>query len=337
MKKLRIGINGFGRIGRIAARIILQREDLTLCAINSRADSSSHAYLLKYDSTYPTLQHDIKAEKDAIVIDGQSVAVFQKDSPQDILWNSSQIDVVIDATGKYRTTQELKGHLENGAKKVVLSSPAKDDMKTFIFGVNHTEFDSAVDTIISNSSCTTNCLATTLSVLDEAFKVTEGFMTTIHAVTDSQNILDNSHLKEPRLRRCALASMIPSSTGSAKDISKIFPHLSGKLICQSVRIPLQTVSMIILSVRLEKESSVDLINKTFEDASLGNLKGILAVTKEELVSKDFTGNAHSAIVDTFLTKVLSSNFATIYAWYDNEFGYASRLVDMVSYVGKDIQ
>ncbi len=332
MKKLRIGINGFGRIGRIASRIILKRDNLALAAINSRADVSSHAYLLKYDSTYGILPYDIKAVNGNLKIDSNIVHVYNSDSPEDIPWKKSDVDIVIDATGKFRTTKDLEGHLNAGAKYVVLSSPAKDQTKTLVLGINEKCFDPNVDHVVSNSSCTTNCLATTLKVLHDNFKVQKGYMTTTHAVTDSQNLLDNSHKKEVRLRRSAFASMIPSSTGSAKDIGKLYPDLTGKITCQSIRVPLPTVSLINLTVSVSNKTDIEKVNKAYTKASKSYLKDILAITNDELVSRDFVGNPHSSIVDTYLTRVLGDDLINVYAWYDNEWGYTTRLVDIVEYI-----
>lgn len=334
-KILKIGINGFGRIGRIAARIILKRSNLSLVAMNSRASVSSHAYLLKYDSTYGTAPYEIHVVKDSLLeINKSKVAIFSIDNPADIPWEGAKVDIVIDATGKFRTTEDLKNHLSHGVKFVVLSAPAKDTTKTFVMGVNEKSFDPEKDKIISNSSCTTNCLATTLKVINDNFRVLRGFMTTVHAVTDSQNLLDNSHKKEVRLRRAAFASMIPAGTGSARDISKLYPDLAGKIVCQAIRIPLLTVSMIILSVEIEKDVTKEKVNQAYAEAAKTYLAGILEVAREELVSKDYTGNQHSSIIDPFLTEVIDKNLVNLYAWYDNEWGYTSRLVDMVEYVAR---
>jgi glyceraldehyde 3-phosphate dehydrogenase len=334
MKKIRVGINGFGRIGRIASRIILTRNNLELVAINSRSDASSHAYLLKYDSTYGTLPSEIGVNGSDLSVDSKMVSVFSASEPKDIPWNRIGVDVVIDATGKFRTSEDLKGHLAAGAKRVVLSSPAKDDTKTLVMGVNHETFDSKKDFIVSNSSCTTNCLSTTVKVLHNHARIARGFMTTTHAVTDSQNLLDNSHKKDVRLRRASYASMIPTSTGSAKDIGKLFPDLSGKIICQSIRVPLQTVSLVQLTVQVEKKVTADEINRMYQAAAQSDLKGILEVAQEELVSRDFCGNPHSSIIDPYLTHVALGDMISVSAWYDNEWGYASRLVDMVEFVAK---
>ncbi|MBI4067199.1 type I glyceraldehyde-3-phosphate dehydrogenase [Candidatus Gottesmanbacteria bacterium] len=336
MKKLRVGINGFGRIGRIAARIILQREGLELAAINSRADATSHAYLLKYDTTYGTLPDEVLAQGANLTFDGKKISVFRADEPGQIPWKDANVDIVIEASGKFRTTEDASPHLNQGVKIVILSAPAKDKTKTLVMGVNENTFDPKTDKIISNSSCTTNCLATTLKVLEDEFRLKHGFMTTIHAVTDSQNLLDNSHKKEVRLRRASFANMIPASTGSAKDIGKLFPHLAGKLICKSIRVPLLTVSMIDLTLSVEKSTDVEGINTAFKKYSQEKLKGILSVAREELVSSDYAGSTYSSIVDPYLTSVLANNLVKVYAWYDNEWGYTSRLIDMVEYTGKKL-
>lgn len=335
MKKVRIGINGFGRIGRIASRIILSRKNLELAAINSRAEATSHAYLLKYDTTYGTLPNTVKViGYDKLGVGNNIINTYKKDLPEEIPWKDSFVDIVIEATGKFRDRESMKGHLSAGAKYVLLSAPAKDTTKTLVKGVNHNTFKPESDKIVSSSSCTTNCLATTLKVLHDKFKVKRAFMTTTHAVTDSQNLLDNSHSKEARLRRASFASMIPSSTGSAKDITKLFPDLSGKIVCQAIRVPLLTVSLINLTAELERSTNKEAVNASFIEASNGYLKGILEVTNEELVSKDFTGNINSSIIDACLTQVIDGNLVNIYAWYDNEWGYTSRLIDMVEFIAQ---
>jgi glyceraldehyde 3-phosphate dehydrogenase len=333
-RKLRIGINGFGRIGRVASRIICNRNTSELAAINSRADVESHAYLLKHDSTYGTYDKNVSVQNGKLIVDTEEVAVYNNNLPSEIPWKDVKVDLVIDSTGLFRTTEDLMGHLQSGASLVVLSAPAKDKTKTLVMGVNETTFDPSVDKIISNSSCTTNCLSTTLKVLNDAFQVKRGFMTTTHAVTDSQNLLDNSHKKEERLRRSAFASMIPASTGSAKDIGKLYPTLAGKLICQSIRIPLFTGSLINLTAEITRTTTKDDVNRAFETAEGGSLKGILEVAKEPLVSHDFIGNTHSSIIDPYLTQVLDGNLVNIYAWYDNEWGYANRLIDMAEYLSQ---
>lgn len=334
MKKIKVGINGFGRIGRIAARIILDRPQLELAAINSRADVSSHAYLLKYDTSYGVFPKDVKTSNNSLLVDKQKISVFNSDIPAEIPWSSAKVDVVIDATGKFRKSEDLQGHLQAGVNYVVLSAPAKDDTKTLVLGVNNNLFNPKSDKIISNSSCTTNCLSTTVKVLHDNFQIVRGFMNTIHAVTDSQNLLDNSHKKEVRLRRAAFGNMIPSSTGSAKDIGKLYPELAGKIICSAVRVPLLTVSMINLIVEVKKKTEKDLVNAAFEKASKMNLKGILGFASEELVSHDFVGSPYSSVFDPHLTQVNGENLVNVFSWYDNEWGYTTRLVDMVEFISK---
>lgn len=335
MKKIKVGINGFGRIGRVATRIAFARPDVDVVAINSRAQISSHAYLLKHDSTYGTWSKEVSFNKDVFIVDRKySVYCLNYDLPSLIPWDKYGVDIVIDATGKFTKNEDLAGHLKGSVKHVVLSAPAKDATKTVVMGVNHESFDPAEDKIVSNSSCTTNCLATTLKVLIDSFGVKRGFMTTTHAVTDSQNLLDNSHKKEVRLRRAAFASIIPASTGSAKDIGKLYPDLVGKILCQSVRVPLLTVSLLNLIVETKKIITVELINSQYEKASKGKLKGILSVANEELVSHDFVGNPYSSTIDPFLTAVSDGNLVSISAWYDNEWGYTGRVIDLVSYIGR---
>ena len=335
MKKspLKLGISGFGRIGRIASRIILKNNDLKLVAINSLAPVESHAYLLKHDSTYGIFDLEIKAGKNSLFAGSQKIDVFNKKSPGEIPWDRSDAQIIIDSTGKFRTQVDLSGHIKGNVKVVVLSAPAKDDMKTLVMGVNHRNFIKGVDKIISNSSCTTNCLANVVSVLHQHFNIEKAFMTTTHAVTDSQNLLDNSHRKEIRLRRSALSSIIPASTGSAKDIVKLFPELEGKISARALRVPVVSVSLINLTALISKKTTKDQINEEYKKASAGKLKGILTVSDEDLVSVDFKGDSFSAVVDINLTEVLDGRLVNLYAWYDNEWGYARRLVDLCLFIG----
>ena len=328
IKKVRIGLNGFGRIGRLAARIILDRANLELAAVNSRSDASSHAYLLEYDSTYGKLNKSFKAEEKAFYVNGQKIDVYREAEPGEIPWSKSQVDIVLEASGKYRTQKDLSAHLKGSVKQVILSAPAKDKTKTIVMGVNHLTFDPQKDSVISNSSCTTNCLASIIKPLMENSGIKKVFMTTVHAVTDSQNLLDNSHQKEERLRRSVLSSMIPASTGSAKDIVKLFPQLESRISCKAIRIPLSTVSLIILTAETVKTTNPSMLNGLFKKAAGSTQKGFLDVTEEKLVSVDFKGNPHSAIVDSCLTEVLGNRLINLYAWYDNEWGYANRLVDL---------
>ena len=311
-----VGINGFGRIGRNAARVILNTQGATLGAINSMSSFESHAYLLAHDSTQGAFDKKL---------DG--VKIVNEKEPEKIPWG--EVDVVLECTGKFRTTDEASKH---SVKKIVISAPAKDDTPTFVMGVNNTSY--AGQKVVSNSSCTTNCVATVLKVLHDDFGVIRGNMTTIHAVTDSQNLLDNSHKKEVRLRRSALVNMIPTSSGSVKDVAKLFPHLKDKLPCRAIRVPLATVSLIDLVVAVKKKTSKEEVNRVFEKAEKTSLAGILSVANEELVSSDFVGDSDSAIVDPFLTDVVDGTLVHITAWYDNEWGYANRLVDLARLIAK---
>lgn len=331
----RIGINGFGRIGRNVARIILGRDDLSLAAINSSANSSSHAYLLKHDSVYGTLNFPVKAIEGAVIVNKQKVLCFSEKEPEAIPWQQAKVDLVLECTGKFRTAEDAKAHLHDGVKAVVISAPAKDDTPTFVMGVNEKNY--AGQTIISNSSCTTNCVTTVLKVLDDAFGVKRGNMTTIHAVTDSQNLLDNSHKKEARLRRSALVNLIPTTSGSAKDVAKLFPKLKGKLPCRAVRVPTPTVSLIDLVVELKKKVTPDVINQTFFKAANGTLKGIVGYAEEELVSSDFIGSTFSSVFDPYLTEAIEGNLVHVVAWYDNEWGYCTRFVDMAAFIAKKMK
>lgn len=312
MKK-RIGINGFGRIGRNAARIILTNNMLELAAINSGSDKSSHEYLLAHDSVYGPFNKTLTG-----------VSIFQEKNPSDIPWDT--IDVVLECTGKFTTADDASKH---NANKVIISAPARDATPTFVMGVNHTQY--AGQSVISNSSCTTNCVSTVIKVLDDSFGVVRGSMTTVHSATDSQNLLDNSQKKGIRDRRSALVNLIPATSGSAKDVGKLFPHLHGRFPCRAIRVPTPTVSLIELVVEVKNKTTVDEVNTAFTVASDRTMKGILSVATEELVSSDYIANPYSSIVDPFLTDVVEETLIHVTAWYDNEWGYANRLVDMAQY------
>ncbi|MBL7159835.1 type I glyceraldehyde-3-phosphate dehydrogenase [Candidatus Microgenomates bacterium] len=333
-KKLRLAINGFGRVGRIAARIAIEHPQITLAAINSRSPSDSSAYLLKYDSVYGTFPKKISSQKNFLSVNNQKIAYFQEEDLKKINWSKADIDIVIDATGKFRTSTECQKHLKKGVKLVIISAPAKDKTPTYILGVNEKDFNPLKEKIISNSSCTTNCLGPVLKVLDENFQVKRGFMTTVHSWTRTQNLLDGSSKKDFRFGRAGTANIIPASTGAAKDIGKVLPHLKGKIICQSLRVPLLTVSLIDLIVETEKKVNISQVNSSFKKASQGDAKGILEITEEELVSSDLKG-PHSAMIDSLLTKT-DGYLVKICAWYDNEWGYVQRLIDMTLYAWQKI-
>jgi glyceraldehyde 3-phosphate dehydrogenase len=328
---VRIGINGFGRIGRDAARIILGRSDVALEAINSASDSSSHAYLLKHDSVYGLFPEDVSSDNASIIVKGKKILCFQEKDPENIPWHKADVAVVLECTGKYRNTADSSRHIRNSVQKVIISSPAKDDTPTYIMGVNHTLYKG--EPVISNSSCTTNCVACVLAILDKTFGVVRGTMTTIHAITDSQNLLDNSHSKAVRLRRNSLVNLIPASSGSAQDMTKLFPHLADKLPCRAIRVPIPTVSLVEMTVEIKRSTTKDTVNTIFRDASANELTGILSVASEELVSSDFIGSPYSAVLDPYLTDVVNGTLVHITAWYDNEWGYTNRLVEMACYIG----
>jgi len=323
---IHIGINGFGRIGRNAARIVLSTNNMILTAINSLSDASSHAYLLTHDSIYGPPRETISVKDTQLFAGKQHIHTFAYATASDIPWDTAQVDVVLECTGKFRTEKEAEGHMTHGVRGVVISAPAKDATPTFVRGVNDDTYGN--ERIISSSSCTTNCLATVLKVLDGQLGVVRGTMTTVHSVTDSQNLLDNSHKKDIRLRRSAMMNIIPTSTGSANDIAKLFPHLKGKLACRSLRVPTPTVSLIELVVQVKKTTDVHNVNSLFTKASQTYLNHILAVSDEPLVSSDFRGNPHSSIVDMQLTDVVEGTLVHVTAWYDNEWGYTNRLVEL---------
>lgn len=327
---IRIGINGFGRIGRNAARVILTRPALTLAAINSNSDASSHAYLFAHDSCYGSLPNKIAVDGTTLLTDTQRVLCFQTGKPGDIPWQEAAVDVVLECTGKFRETREAREHIRDTVRAVVISAPVKDDTPTYVMGVNHSSYTG--ETVVSNSSCTTNCVASVINVLHDACGVIRGNMTTVHAVTDSQNLLDNSHKKDIRLRRSAMENIIPTSSGSAKDLAKLFPHLTGLLPCRALRVPVPTVSLVDLVVQVKAKTTREKVNAAFEKASAKRLSGIVSVAREPLVSRDYVGSPYSAIVDPWLTDVVDETLVHITAWYDNEWGYANRLVDLAAYI-----
>jgi len=335
--KTKILINGYGRIGRLLHRIILENDNcgFEVGAINSRADPKSHAYLLKYDSVYGTLPYEIKSGKDSISINGTKTKVYVNKKPGEINLNELGIDVVVECTGKFKDKESCKKQLEAGAKKVVISAPGKGEDISIVMGINNDLYDPDRHSIISNASCTTNCLAPVIKVLDKHFGVEYGQMTTIHAVTRTQTMVDASNSRVRR-GRSAINSMIPTSTGASEAIGKIFTHLDGKIKGISVRVPFATVSLVDLVVSLEKGVKPEDLNKAFEKESKGDLRGILGISNEPLVSVDYVGESRSAVVDGLSTSVANSNFAKILAWYDNEWGYTTRLFDLVTMISSQL-
>ena len=332
---LKIGINGLGRIGRMVIRAIFENnnnKNIEIKHINNRSNSEISGKLLKHDSIHGKFNSEIKFDNKSITIGKQKISFSQETNIENINWKKYDVDYVFECTGKFNSKEKLLLHLKNGAKKVIVSAPCKDADKTIVYGVNENTLKRN-DKIISAASCTTNCLAPVAYVLNNNYQIEKGFMTTIHAFTTDQRILDNSH-KDPRRARSASQSIIPTSTGASKAIGDIIPSLKGKLEGVAMRVPTPNVSLIELVFCTKKDLSVEKINKSFLDESKKSLKGILDVTKEKLVSVDFNHNSFSAIIDTSLTSVVGKNMGKISAWYDNEWGFSNRMCDLVKYIHK---
>jgi glyceraldehyde 3-phosphate dehydrogenase len=329
----RIGINGFGRIGRQALKATLERHpgDLQVTVINDLTDTKTNAHLFKYDTTYGIYDGEVTAEERAIRIDGQSVAVVAERDPSKIPWRDYGVDLVIESTGFFTDAAKAAAHLEGGAKKVIISAPAKGEDVTLVLGVNEGVYDPAKHTIISNASCTTNCLAPVAKVVHDTYGIVRGLMTTVHSYTNDQRILDQVH-KDLRRARAAAANIIPTTTGAARALALVIPDLKGKFDGFSLRVPTITVSTIDFVAELERGTTVNDLNDSLKRAAEGPLKGILAYTAEPLVSSDFRGNSHSAIVDGLSTMVLGENLVKVIAWYDNEWGYACRVADLAAFI-----
>lgn len=331
---VKVGINGFGRIGRLVYRSGFERKNVEFVAVNDLpVPPNVLAHLLKYDSNYGILNAEVNAEGDSLVVNGKKVKILNCKSPAEIPWKEYGVDIVVESTGLFVDKEKAEQHLKAGAKKVIITAPAKGEDITVVLGVNEDKYDSKKHHVISNASCTTNCLAPMAKVLHDNFKVVKGLMTTIHAYTNDQRIQDLPH-KDLRRARAAALSMIPTTTGAAKAISLVIPELKGKLDGLAVRVPIPTVSLTDLTVTVEKSTSTEEVNKLMKEASQGFLKGILQYLDVPLVSKDFTGNTHSCIFDAELTKVIEGNFIKILGWYDNEWGYSTRVVDLIEYMAK---
>jgi len=330
MKRLKVGLNGFGRIGRAFTRISLMKDSFDLVVINTRKTPNNlMAYLLQHDSVYRTFNKFVKEESDGISIDGKKIITVLNDKPENIPWDKYEIDVVVDATGAFPKKVDLSKHLKGSVKKVVLSAPAKDEETPFVvLGVNDDKFDFEKEVIISMASCTTNCAAPMFKVINDNFKLVSGFLTTAHAVTISQSMLDDSNKKEDR-SRAAFINIIPSTTGAAKAVAKVIPDLKGKVDGMSLRVPVATGSITDISAVVEKSTTVEEVNKLFKKASVESMKEILDYNDEILVSSDFIGSPYSCIFDANYTKVINGNLIKIFGWYDNEWGYSTRLVDLV--------
>jgi glyceraldehyde 3-phosphate dehydrogenase len=333
--KPRIAINGFGRIGRMVFRKAILEENLEIVAINASYPSETLAHLIKYDTNHGQFEGEVIPLDDALLVNGKRVQLLSNRDPKLLPWKELNIDIVIEATGKFNSKDKAIGHIEAGAKKVILTAPGKNEDITIVMGVNENVFDVNEHEVISNASCTTNCLAPVAKVLNEKFGIVNGLMTTIHAYTNDQNNIDNPHKDLRRARGCA-QSIIPTSTGAAKALSLVLPELKGKLHGMALRVPTPNVSLVDLVVDLEKDVTLDEVNDAFIAASYGELKGILGFTTEPLVSVDFNTNPHSAIIDGLSTMVIGTNKVKVLAWYDNEWGYSSRVVDLVKFVAVEM-
>jgi glyceraldehyde 3-phosphate dehydrogenase len=330
---VRVGINGFGRVGRYALRSILGRKDMEIGAINSRAESRVLAHLFKYDSIHGKYEAPISYDENSFCVDGKVIPIIRQTGDLgSIPWGKYGADIVLECTGKFRKKDEMAGHLAGGAKKVILAAPGKGVDATIVLGVNEDTYDPASHHIISNASCTTNCLAPVAKIIHDTFGIERGLMTTIHSYTMDQRLLDGSH-KDLRRARAAALSMVPTTTGAASAVGQVIPALKGKLDGFAVRVPTPNVSLVDLVVDLKKDATPETINKAVKEAAEGKLKGIVFYCEEELVSIDFQSSPYSSIFDSLLTNVIDARMAKVIAWYDNESGYSERLVDLASYVG----
>ncbi len=330
---IKVGINGFGRIGRHILRIGLEREGIEFVGINDISDSKTLTHLFKYDSIFGPYKGEVKSENGHMLINGKPIRVFSERNPSDIPWQDVGAELIAEASGIFRSKEEASLHLGETVKKVVITAPAKGKVDlTTVLGANQNSYDSANHNIISNASCTTNCFAMIVKVLNENFGIKKGQMTTVHSYTNDQQILDAPH-KDLRRARAAALSIIPTSTGAASAIEIIFPELKGKMSAVALRVPTSDVSVVDFTCEVEKSTTVEEINEKFKEASMGELKGYLRYVDEELVSSDFVGDPHSAIFDAPLTSVVEGNLVKVIGWYDNEYGYSSRVVDLIEYMG----
>ncbi|MCE2732072.1 MAG: type I glyceraldehyde-3-phosphate dehydrogenase [Chryseotalea sp.] len=329
----KVGINGFGRIGRLAFRAALKRNDIEIVGINDLIDANYMAYMLKYDTVHGRFNGTVEAKDGNLIVNGKTIRVTAEKDPANLKWNEVGAEVIIESTGLFLTQADAQKHITAGAKKVVMSAPAKDDTPTFVMGVNHKKL-TAQHTIVSNASCTTNCLAPIAKVLNDKFGIVEGLMSTVHAVTATQKTVDGPSAKDWRGGRGGFSNIIPSSTGAAKAVGLVLPELKGKLTGMSFRVPVADVSVVDLTVRLEKAASYEDIKRAMKDASEGELKGILGYTEDEVVSQDFIGDERTSIFDAKAGIALNDNFVKVVSWYDNEWGYSNKLIDLVQELAK---
>jgi glyceraldehyde 3-phosphate dehydrogenase len=328
---IKVGINGFGRIGRNVFRIAERVKDIEIVAVNDLTDAKTLAHLLKYDSVHGTYEGEIKAEDSSIIVDGREIRVSAEKDPANLPWKSLGVDIVIESTGRFTKRSDAAKHIAAGAKKVIISAPATEEDITIVMGVNEDNYDPSTHHVLSNASCTTNALAPIVKVLHSKFGINLGLMCTVHSVTNDQQILDLPH-KDLRRARAASLSMIPTTTGAAKAVSLVIPEMKGKLSGYAVRVPTPNVSLVDLTAEMAKSVTKEEINSALKEAAEGELKGILAYSEEPLVSKDYNGNSNSSIVDALLTNVIGDKLAKVVAWYDNEWGYSSRVVDLAVYI-----
>lgn len=337
MKKIKVGLNGFGRIGRAFTRIALERDSFELVVVNTRKSTNNMmAYLLQYDSVYHKFKMQVKEEADGISVNGKKILTNLAAAPEEIPWEKYDVDLVIDATGAFTTKEELQKHLKGTVKKVILTAPAKDEMPHVVLGVNDDMIDWKNETVISNASCTTNCASPLFKVLHDNFKIRSGFLTTIHAMTITQSLLDDTGKSFDR-SRAAILNIIPSTSGASKAVVKTIPDLKGKIEIGSIRVPVPTVSFSDVSVLVEKSTTIEEVNMAFNKASEEKMKNILQYQTETLVSSDYIGSPYSCIFDSNYTKVLDGTMIKIYGWYDNEWGYSTRLVDLIDKLNANFQ
>jgi glyceraldehyde 3-phosphate dehydrogenase len=333
--KTKVGINGFGRVGRQALRIIREKypDKLEVAAVNDLFDAATNAHLFEYDTNYGTYHGSVEAQGNDLMVDGRAIRVLAERDPAKLPWRDLGVQVVIESTGVFTEGPKAAAHIQAGAKKVLISAPAKKEDITIVLGVNEESYDPQKHHIISNASCTTNCLAPVAKIVNDRFGIVKGFMTTIHAYTGDQRLLDVGH-KDLRRARAAAMNIVPTSTGAARAIGVVIPELTGKLDAFAIRVPTSTVSLIDLTVEVERETTTDELRRVFKEAAEGQLKGILGYSEEPLVSVDFKGDSRSSIVDAEYTQVMLGNMVKVVAWYDNEWGYSVRLVDLADYVAE---
>ena len=329
MKKIKVGINGFGRIGRLFFRAAQKRDDIVVVGINDLIDVDYMVYMLKYDTVHGQFDGTVEVKDGNLVVNGNTIRVTAEKDPANLRWNEVGAEYVVESTGLFLTKEKAEAHIKAGAKRVVMSAPSKDDTPMFVYGVNHTKYNG--EAIISNASCTTNCLAPITKVLNDKFGVVNGLMTTVHATTATQKTVDGPSAKDWRSGRAAAGNIIPSSTGAAKAVGKVIPELNGKLTGISMRVPTLDVSVVDLTVNLAKPATKEDICKAMKEASEGELKGILGYTEDAVVSSDFIGDARTSIFDANAGVYLTDNFVKVISWYDNEWGYSNKLLEMVAY------